>query len=88
MCAYSFTISHAVKSLEDVKFIIIQDHLRLNSMSMTMTVSTVLFNLSMSLRCSKVKKKNGAKTRVWGFYGVSMVFLMVLVSFSIHDVHH
>ena len=60
-------------------------------MSMTMTVSRVLFNLCMSLRCSKVKKtrsKNSGLGVLWGFYGVLDGSWWFLVSFSIHDVHH
>jgi hypothetical protein len=55
-------------------------------MSMTMTVSRVLFNLCMSLRCSKVKKtrsKNSGLGVLWGFYGVldgSWWFLYLLAS--------
>ena len=94
--AYSFIISHAVKSLEDVKFIVYSRLFKkFKSMSLELDeddydcqILSVQYSLICVAPMLKGQKNTEQKLGCGGFYGVSMVFLMVLVSFSIHDVHH
>ena len=79
--AYSFIISHAVKSLEDVKFIVYSRLFKkFKSMSLELDeddydcqillVQYSLICVAPMLKGQKTRSKNSGVGVLWGFYGV------------------